>query len=451
MQTRNSRPDSRTQLSRGAKPFTRQENSRSGAGASTGFKKRSFGGSKPAEGGFKRSFGGSSGGSFKGRSGGGGGNRGGRGASKNRIDFSKFVNKAKEIVEEVYVPEHTFNDFKIDQKLKDAILARGYIHPSPIQDKSIPSSLERKDIIGLANTGTGKTAAFLIPLINHLLSHPEEKALIVAPTRELALQIGSEFVAFAKHLGMWSVQCVGGANIRAQIMQLHKKHQVIIGTPGRIKDLFMRKDLKLDRVHTVVLDEADRMLDMGFIDEVRYFLKHIPEERQMMLFSATLAPEIEKLIKEFLREPVKISVKTRDTSAGIDQDIVRVPYGQDKVDVLHELLVKPDFKRTLIFAEMKHSVEKLTKDLIKRGFKAVSIHGDKRHAQRQAALKSFKNGEVNILLATDVAARGLDIDDVTHIINYEIPQTYETYIHRIGRTGRAGKKGFALTFVPGSK
>ncbi len=423
MQTRDSRPQ---RTSSGKKTFNRRDNT-----GSSSFKKHSYqGGSSSYKGGSR------------------GGNRG-RGAAKNRIDYSKFINKAKDIVEEVYTPEHTFNDFKIDQRLKDAILARGYIHPSPIQDKSIPVALERRDVIGLANTGTGKTAAFLIPMINHLLKHPDEKALIVAPTRELALQIGAEFISFAKNLGMYSVQCVGGANIRPQISQLHRKHQVIIGTPGRIKDLFMRKDLKLDRVHTVVLDEADRMLDMGFIDEVRYFLKHIPQERQMLLYSATLANEIEKLIKEFLRDPAKISVKMRDTSSGVDQDIVRVPYGQDKIDVLHELLIKPDFKRTLIFAEMKHSVEKLSKELIKRGFKAASIHGDKKHSQRQAALKAFKNGEVNVLLATDVAARGLDIDDVTHIINYEIPQTYDTYIHRIGRTGRAGKKGFALTFVSG--
>lgn len=436
MQTRDSRPK---RSGFGNKPFNKSAK----PGGSSGFKKRSFG-DKP-----KGSFGGSSrsGSSFgksgfKGRSGGGR-----RGPAKNTIDYGKFINKAKEIVEEVYTPEHTFNDFKIDQVLKDAILARGYIHPSPIQDKSIPSALERRDVIGLANTGTGKTAAFLIPTINHLLKNPNEKALIVAPTRELALQIGAEFRALAKGLHMFAVECVGGANIKPQIYQLHKKHNLIIGTPGRIKDLFMRKDLRLDRVHTVVLDEADRMLDMGFIDDVRYFLKHIPEERQMLLYSATLAPEIERLIKEFLREPVKVSVKTRDTSAGVDQDIVKVPKGMDKIDMLHELLVKPDFKRTLIFAEMKHSVEKLTKELIKRGFKAASIHGDKSHSQRQVALKKFKSGEVDILLATDVAARGLDIHDVTHIINYEIPQTYDTYIHRIGRTGRAGKKGFALTFV----
>ena len=390
-----------------------------------------------------RSFGGG------GRSSFGGGSRSKKGgASRERIDYSKFINKAEELVkEEVYTPEHTFNDFKIDQTLKDAILARGYIHPSPIQDKSIPLALERRDVIGLANTGTGKTAAFLVPTINHLLKHPNEKALIVAPTRELALQIGAEFISLAKGLKLFSVHLVGGANIRSQIMQLHRQHQVIIGTPGRIKDLFLRKELKLDRVHTVVLDEADRMLDMGFIDEVRYFLRNIPEERQMLLYSATLAKEIENLIKEFQRDPVKISVKSRDTSKNVDQDVVRVPKGADKVDILHELLLKPDFKRTLVFVEMKSKVDRLAKDLRGRGFNVESIHGDKRHSQRQAALKAFKEGKVNVLIATDVAARGLDIDGVTHIINYEIPQTYDTYVHRIGRTGRAGKKGFALTFV----
>jgi superfamily II DNA/RNA helicase len=214
-----------------------------------------------------------------------------------------------------------------------------------------------------------------------------------------------------------------------------------------LKDLIDRKKINLSTFNTIVLDEADRMLDMGFIDDMRFLMGMMPAERQTLFFSATLSSDIERLIGEFLNKPITISVKSRDTSKNVDQDIVRVPRGKNKIEVLHELLIKPDFEKVIIFGKTKHGVEQLAKDLITRGFKAESIHGDKNHGRRQFALRTFTEGRSQVLVATDVAARGLDISGVSHVINYEIPQTYTDYIHRIGRTGRGNKKGFALTFV----
>lgn len=363
------------------------------------------------------------------------------------IDVSRFINRATTTVQEIYTPTHTFADFKVDEKLKEKITARGYVIPSPIQDQAIPNALEGRDIIGLANTGTGKTAAFLIPTINKIIHDKKHKAIIITPTRELALQIQKECLELTRGLGIFNVTCVGGAPIRFQLENLARTHHIVIGTPGRLKDLLDRKKLNMANISTVVLDEADRMLDMGFIDEVRYFLKHIEGERQMLLFSATMAPAIEKLVHEFLKNPVKISVKSRDTAKNVDQDIIRVADKTKKLDILAGLLKDPAFSKVLIFAETKRSVDQLHNELRARGFKSDSIHGDKRHRERQLALRGFSEGKNQVLIATDVAARGLDISDVTHVINYEIPQTYDTYVHRIGRTGRADKKGVALTFV----
>lgn len=363
------------------------------------------------------------------------------------IDVSRFINRATTTVEEVYTPVHTFDDFIIDDRLKHRIAMRGYTIPSPIQDQAIPHALDGRDIIGLANTGTGKTAAFLIPTIHKILKDRKHQVIIITPTRELAIQIQREAIELIKGLGMFAVLCVGGAPIRFQIQDLQKRYNIVIGTPGRLKDLLDKKKLSLDKVGTVILDEADRMLDMGFIDDVRYFLKHIGQERQMLLFSATMAPAIEKLIHEFLKTPVKISVKSRDTSKNVDQDVIRVADKTKKLDILAGLLQDTSFKKVLIFVETKRSVDQLHEELRARGFKSDSIHGDKRHRERQIALKGFSEGKHQVLIATDVAARGLDISGVTHVINYEIPQTYDTYVHRIGRTGRGTNKGIALTFI----
>ncbi len=388
---------------------------------------------------------GSSGRNFSSRSGG----RNKRKSSYEKIDVSRFISKSTVIEkEEIYLPTHTFSDFKIDAKLKLAIANKNYIYPSPIQDKSISHALEGRDILGIADTGTGKTAAFLIPIINKIISNRDETAIIVAPTRELAIQIETEFNDFVRGMKIYGVVCVGGAPISAQIRSLHRECNIVIGTPGRLVDLIKRGEIDLSTTRSIVLDEADRMLDMGFINDITFILEKTPTDRQGFFFSATLPKPIEKLIERFTSNPVKVMVKTRETSKNVEQDVIRLNNGADKIDTLCQLLDKEDeFKKVLIFSEMKHSVEKLSVELIKRGYKAGSIHGDKRHNDRQRTLLRFRKDEINILVATDVAARGLDIPEVTHVINYEIPQTYDTYVHRIGRTGRASKKGVALTFV----
>lgn len=421
-------------------------------GSHTGAAKQ-FNYRKPASHGAPRA-GGFSGGRSGGHAGGRGGSnrgRGGRGPGggfSKYIDVSKFVNKAV-ITEktEHFTPEHAFTDFLIDTRLKTNIATKGYFVPTPIQDKIIPHIIRGMDVVGIANTGTGKTAAFLIPLINKILSNPKEKVMIIVPTRELAQQIEQEFMGFAKHLALWSVCCVGGASIIPQLKALSRQYNFVIGTPGRLRDLIERGKIRLAEYSTVVLDEADRMLDMGFITDIKFMLAGMNKNRHTLFFSATMSTEIKALISHFLKDPVSISVKTADTAQSVDQDIVRVPVGKNKLDVLQELLNRPGFSKVLIFGKTKHGVQRLSEDLMKRGFTAEAIHGNKSQGQRMRALKSFKDHNVKILTATDVAARGLDISGITHVINFDIPATYEDYVHRIGRTGRAGKQGKALTFV----
>ncbi|PIR83366.1 hypothetical protein COU19_00675 [Candidatus Kaiserbacteria bacterium CG10_big_fil_rev_8_21_14_0_10_56_12] len=365
-------------------------------------------------------------------------------------EIAKFTNKSVVTTEEpVFVPEHKFADFDINAHLKANILAKGYNLPTPIQDKSIPHALLGQDVVGLAATGTGKTAAFLIPLIDKVMKQNGERVLIMAPTRELAVQIEKELAGFAKGLGFRGMVAVGGAAIGPQISQLRHDPAFVIGTPGRLKDLMERKALVLTEFGTVVLDEADRMLDMGFIDDMRTIMSKMRKERHTLFFSATMSHEIEKLVGEFLNSPVVISVKTTDTPSTIDQDVVRIERGQDKFQILVELLRKPEFSRALVFGRTKHGVERIAKDLSRLHIHSESIHGNKTHGARIRALEAFKAGKVSVLVATDVAARGLDIPAVSHVINYDLPSTYEDYVHRIGRTGRADKKGKALTFVQG--
>jgi superfamily II DNA/RNA helicase len=368
-------------------------------------------------------------------------------AHKTFSDVSKFINKAV-ITEEVetFVPEHKFADFVVAPLLKRNIEAKGYVLPTPIQDRAIPHLLRGEDVVGIANTGTGKTAAFLIPLVNKALANPREKILIVAPVRELAHQINEELRSFAKGSGFYSALLIGGASMGQQIRELRHRPNFVIGTPGRIKDHIESGHFSLAGFQTVVLDEADRMLDMGFVGDMRLLMSKMSSERQTLFFSATLSPEIERLIGEFLKNPVRISVKTRDTSKNIDQDVVRIQ-GRDKLGLLKELLAQEEFAKTLVFARTKHGADKLAKALGHAGIKADAIHGNKAQNARLRVLKDFKEGRVNVLVATDVAARGLDISGVSHVVNYDLPTTYEDYVHRIGRTGRAGEQGKALTFI----
>jgi len=362
-------------------------------------------------------------------------------------DVSKFINKAV-ITEEVdvFVPEHSFATFDLNPLLKKNILSKGYETPTPIQDRAIPHVLRGEDIVGIANTGTGKTAAFLIPLINKVLKNPDEKILIVAPVRELAMQIDQELKEFAKGSGLFSVVLIGGASMGAQIRDLRHRYNFVIGTPGRIKDHIDSRHLNLSGFKTVVLDEADRMLDMGFIGPMRLLMSQMARDRHTLFFSATLSAEIEKLIHEFLKTPARISVKTRDTARNIDQDVIRIQ-GKTKFDVLKDLLIQEEFSKTLIFSRTKHGADKLAKALTTSGVRADAIHGNKNQNARTRVLEDFKKERVKVLVATDVAARGLDISDISHVINYDLPATYEDYVHRIGRTGRAEKKGKALTFI----
>lgn len=385
---------------------------------------------------------------FRGPSQFGSGSRRGPRRSQLGRNTSLFINKAVEITSEnIFTPVNTFEDFNLIGPLKENILAKGYTTPTPIQDQAINPILEGRDLIGLASTGTGKTAAFLIPIINQIFKNRTQRALIIAPTRELAVQINDELRSFSAGMKIYSALVIGGANMRRQIFDVQRNPHVVIGTPGRLKDLIERKNLYLEDFSIFVLDEVDLMVDIGFIQDIRYFIQLLPKERQSLFFSATVAPKLRDIINSFVNDPVTVSVKANATSENIDQDIVRVISRDKKVDQLHDLLIQDGFEKVLIFGETKHGIEKLTRELDNRGFKVGAIHGNKSQGQRQRVLQSFKQNQIQILLATDVASRGLDIPDVTHVINYELPETYEDYIHRIGRTGRAGQKGQALTFV----
>lgn len=374
--------------------------------------------------------------------------RSGRGGFRGeRIDYNRFIKKAELIIEKPYVATHTFADFPFVAKLHENITKKGYVHPMPIQDQAIKSVLAGKDIFGLANTGTGKTAAFLLPLINKIAQNKKEQVIVLAPTRELAIQIEKELIDFARGMGIFSAACVGGLPISKQVMAIRRGVSFVIGTPGRVKDLIDRKVLVLSSYNTLVLDEADRMLDMGFREDMEFILRGMPKERQTLFFSATLSPDIRALSERTLRDPLFISVVVRDTSKNIDQDIIRVIDREKKIEQLHDVLNHEGSEKVLIFRETKRDVDQLTRELSVRGFKVGSIHGDKKNRDRLRTLDLFKQNHIAILVATDVAARGLDIPDVTHVINYDVPQTYDTYVHRIGRTGRGNKKGKALTFV----
>lgn len=346
----------------------------------------------------------------------------------------------------VYVPKHRFEDFAIAPEIKRNIKSKGYSSPTRIQDQTIPLVCAGQDIIGIANTGTGKTAAFLIPLVNKVFKDRTQSVLVVAPTRELALQIHGQLLEFARGLSIMSALCIGGTSISRQRSDLQKNPHFVIGTPGRIRDLIGQHCLNLSRFENVVLDEADRMVDIGFINDVKYFISLLPKVRQSLFFSATISGKVQEIIQTFVTNPVTISVKEGNTPENISQEIVRVTTKEQKVEVLHDLLIKEDFKKVLIFGRTKRGVQKLTDELTSRGFKAGVIHGNKRQSHRQKTLDQFRKNQIRILLATDVASRGLDIDDVSHVINYDMPASYDDYVHRIGRTGRADKKGVALTF-----
>jgi ATP-dependent RNA helicase RhlE len=363
------------------------------------------------------------------------------------IDPARFVKTAEPHRTGEYLHANDFADFTMHPLLKANVTARGYIAPSEIQDKTIALGLEGRSVVGIANTGTGKTAAFALPILNKLMHSPHEAAIIIAPTRELAIQIEEQCKLLAKSSGLSGVLLIGGVPISGQIKSLRMRPRIIIGTPGRIKDHLNQGTLNLSRCSMVVLDEVDRMLDMGFIKDVREILSNLPAEHQSFFFSATMSPEIRNLISSFTSDPVMVDVKQGETSDNVHQDIVHFNGKTDKIDKLHEILITEGVSKTLIFGKTKYGAERLGKELIARGFKATSLHGGKSQGQRKRALDAFRNNGINVLVATDVAARGIDVTDISHVINFDTPQTYDDYVHRIGRAGRAGRVGHAITFV----
>ena len=363
------------------------------------------------------------------------------------LDPRLFVVPAQMEIQNDVLISHSFSDFDIPESLKKNIQVKGYQTPTPIQDKALEAALAGKDVLGLADTGTGKTAVFALAVIKNIQLNPQETALVVAPTRELAVQIRDEIRSLSTGLSIYSTILIGGSDIRRQLDDLRRRPQVFIGTPGRLRDLYNRHALRLDNTKTVVLDEVDRMLDMGFVHEITELLSFLPKDRQTLLFSATIDQKVEGIALNFMRDPVKISVKTGAASLNVEQNVIRASGKQGKLTVLCDLLSKEMFSKVLIFGRTKYGVEEIAVSLQKSGFNADSIHGDKRQNQRETVLRKFKESQIKILCATDVAARGIDVKDISHVINFDQPATYDDYIHRIGRTGRAGKTGIALTFV----
>jgi ATP-dependent RNA helicase RhlE len=363
------------------------------------------------------------------------------------INPSRFVAQAKPTQAADYEATHKFSDFELDSRLQDNLVAKNFKQPSPIQDQTIPLGLTGGDVIGIANTGTGKTVAFAVPVINALMTRQNSRALIVAPTRELAQQIEQECRAIGKGGGFTGALLIGGTGMGSQLRDLRAKPRIVIGTPGRIKDHMERRTLQLDQFNIVVLDEVDRMLDMGFLPDVSHILRSLAPARQSFFFSATMDAKVKGLIGSFSNDPTTVSVKSGESSDHVNQDVVRYSGTHEKLDKLHDILIKDEVSKVIVFDETQRSVEKLSNDLVARGFAADAIHGGKSQGQRQRALDSFKQSRTTILVATDVAARGIDVADITHVINYSQPQSYQDYVHRIGRAGRAGRVGHALTFV----
>lgn len=381
-----------------------------------------------------------------------------RSQQRSKISHSKYVSAAEtragvaarldeRVRQEKQEPVGSFTDFGLNTQLLENVSRRGYKIPTSIQNRAIPVLMSGRDVVGIANTGTGKTAAFLLPLIDRILKDQKQGVLIMAPTRELAVQIFDELKLFANNLPIGYALCIGGANIASQIERLRKNPHFVIGTPGRIKDLISRHAIKTELFTNIVLDEVDRMLDIGFRKDILYLIAQLPANYHAALFSATINDETQEIIHRFLENPVMVEIESYSAPNQIQQDIIKINPGENKIDVLHQLLLQAEFERVIIFGRTKRGINKLERQLFNRGIKVCAMHGNKSQNARQRSLQDFKRGRVQALLATDIAARGIDVEGVTHVINFDEPMTYDDYVHRIGRTGRAGKIGKALTFV----
>jgi len=346
-----------------------------------------------------------------------------------------------------------FQDLNLIEPILRALITEGYTTPTPIQEQAIPILLQRRDLLGCAQTGTGKTAAFTIPILQLLyqdrLQHKEQKtikALILTPTRELAIQINESIAAYGKNTGLKHLVIFGGVSQHSQTEALRRGVDILVATPGRLLDLIQQRYISLDHIKFLVLDEADRMLDMGFVHDVKKIIAKVPAKRQTLFFSATMPKEIQSLADSILNNPEKVEVTPVSSTADTIQQELYYVEKNDKRSLLAHILKDKEIKTALVFTRTKHGADKVVKDLVKIGITAEAIHGNKSQNARQRALKNFKDRTTRVLIATDIAARGIDIDELTHVINYEIPNIPETYVHRIGRTGRAGASGIALTF-----
>lgn len=347
----------------------------------------------------------------------------------------------------------TFETLGLSAELLQAITEEGYSIPTPIQQQAIPAILQGGDLLGSAQTGTGKTAGFTLPLLERLKRkmNPQGvrhvRSLILTPTRELAAQVGASVATYGKYMPFKSCVVFGGVNIDTQIKQLKKGVDIIIATPGRLLDLVSQKAIDLSKIEILVLDEADRMLDMGFIRDIRKILALLPKDRQNLLFSATFSEEIKSLANSFLRMPQKVEVARHNTPAELVSQVIHPVDAKRKRSLLSQLISSGNWKQVLVFTRTKHGANRLSEQLQTDGITSSAIHGNKSQSARTKALADFKNGSIRVLVATDIAARGLDIDQLPHVVNYELPHVPEDYVHRIGRTGRAGNTGQALSLV----
>ncbi|WP_179474514.1 DEAD/DEAH box helicase [Chryseobacterium sp. H1D6B] len=347
-----------------------------------------------------------------------------------------------------------FTDLNIIKPILDALQQEGYEKPTPIQEKAIPSILEKRDLLGTAQTGTGKTAAFAIPILQNLTERqgPKSnhiKALILTPTRELAIQIEESFNAYGRNLPLKKLVVFGGVKQGSQETSLRRGVDILVATPGRLLDFIAQGIISLKNLEIFVLDEADRMLDMGFVHDVKRIIKLLPQKRQTLFFSATMPPEIQKLADSILQNPVKVEVTPVSSTAETIKQSVYFVQKEDKLDLLSHILKDHISESVLVFSRTKHGADKIARTLQKSNISAEAIHGNKSQNARQNALNNFKSGKTRVLVATDIAARGIDIDELKYVINYELSDVAETYVHRIGRTGRAGAEGSSLSFVDG--
>jgi ATP-dependent RNA helicase RhlE len=344
--------------------------------------------------------------------------------------------------------EVTFDELGLKPEVLAAVRAAGYTHPTPIQQEAIPLALRGRDLIGLAQTGTGKTAAFTLPIIDRLLDGPRRtRVLILTPTRELAAQVDESFTKYSQGSGLSVVAVYGGVGLEPQEKALRRGVDVVVATPGRLLDHLERQNVSFDQLEVLVLDEADRMLDMGFAPQINRIVAQIPPYRQTLLFSATMPPEVEALARKYLRKPLVVQVGRRSEAANTVTHAV-YPVPKDKKSaLLIELLNKPEMDSVLVFTRTKHGADRVVRHLERAGVNAIAMHADKTQGQRTKALEDFKSGRVRVLVATDIAQRGLDISGISHVINYDVPQQPEDYVHRIGRTGRAAATGDAYTFM----